>query len=154
MSGDIERAQKDRAQTERAQKDRAQLRASDADRAAVAQRLQHAVDEGRLDLTDFDERLRDAYAARTYGELEKLVADLPAPAPAAPAVPDRGAVEKAEWYDEWRSWGGTAIVLITIWGITSVASGTLLFFWPMFPLGIWGAILLASALGGRSQGSC
>lgn len=138
VSGDIERAE---------------LRASDADRSAVAQRLQLAVDEGRLDLSDFDERLRDAYAARTYGELAKLTADLPAPAPAVPAVADRKAVEKAEWHDEWRSWGGTAVVLVTIWGITCLASGSLLFFWPMFPLGIWGAILLASALGGRSHGS-
>ncbi|MBW0118321.1 DUF1707 domain-containing protein [Pseudonocardia sp. KRD-169] len=129
------------------------MRASDADRSAVAQRLQFAVDEGRLDLSDYDERLRDAYAARTYGELEKLTSDLPAPTPAVPAVTDRLAVEKAEWRDEWRSWGGTAIVLVTIWGITSLATGSLIFFWPMFPIGIWGAILLASALGGRSHGS-
>lgn len=138
VSGDIERAE---------------LRASDADRSAVAQRLQLAVDEGRLDLSDYDERLRDAYAARTYGELEKLVSDLPAPAPAVPAVADRKTIEKTESRDEWRSWGGTAIVLIAIWGISSLASGSLLFFWPMFPIGIWGAILLASALGGRSHGS-
>lgn len=139
VSGDIERAG---------------MRASDADRAAVAQRLQHAVDEGRLDLSDYDERLRDTYASRTYGELAEITADLPAPAAVPLVKAGSTAVAKREGPgEEWRSWAGTAVLLITIWGITSVASGGFLFFWPMFPIGIWGAILLASALGGRSHGS-
>lgn len=139
VSGDIERAG---------------MRASDADREAVAERLRHAVDEGRLDLSDYDERLRDTYASRTYGELATITADLPAPAP-APLVQagSKAVAEKDGRVDEWRSWAGTAVVLVTIWGITSIASGGFLFFWPMFPIGIWGAILLASALGGRSHGS-
>jgi hypothetical protein len=131
------------------------LRASDADRAAVAQRLQAAVDEGRLDLSDYDERLRVTYAARTYGELDRVTADLPAPAPAVVDVAAAKTVEKRrEHLDEWRSWGGTAVVLVAIWGITSVASGGALFFWPMFPLGIWAAILLAGMVSGGSKGSC
>lgn len=138
VSGDIERAG---------------MRASDADRAAVAKRLQHAVDEGRLDLYDYDERLRDTYASRTYGELAKITADLPAPA-AVPLVEagSTAVAKKERGGDEWRSWAGTAVVLVTIWGITSIASGGFLFFWPMFPIGIWGTILLVSALGGRSHG--
>nr|WP_240944547.1 DUF1707 domain-containing protein [Micromonospora thermarum] len=59
------------------------MRAADADRQAVADRLRTAVDEGRLDLHEYDERLQQAYAARTYGELDALLADLPAPAGAA-----------------------------------------------------------------------
>ncbi|MCM0673767.1 DUF1707 domain-containing protein, partial [Micromonospora phytophila] len=56
------------------------MRAADADRQAVADRLRVAVDEGRLDLHEYDERLQRAYAARTYAELDLLLADLPAPA--------------------------------------------------------------------------
>jgi len=55
-------------------------RAADADREAVAERLRVAAGEGRLDLEELDDRLGRAYAARTYGQLRVLVADLPAEA--------------------------------------------------------------------------
>ncbi|MEU7634587.1 DUF1707 domain-containing protein [Streptomyces sp. NPDC039016] len=59
-----------------------QLRASDADRERVAEILRDALAEGRLDMAEFDERFDAAYQARTYGELERITADLPAAAPA------------------------------------------------------------------------
>ncbi|WP_300012703.1 DUF1707 domain-containing protein [Pseudonocardia sp.] len=128
------------------------MRASDADRNAVAQRLQAAVDEGRLDLSDYDERLQHAYAARTYAELERVTADLPAPVPDRKVVAkEKAAVERAQWWDEWRSWLGGAIIMIGIWGATSLASGQFNAFWPAIPLGIWAAVLLASAVGGTSR---
>jgi hypothetical protein len=52
-------------------------RAADADREAVAERLRVAAGEGRIDFEELDERLGQAYSAKTYGELEVLVADLP-----------------------------------------------------------------------------
>jgi hypothetical protein len=56
------------------------LRASDADREAVTTRLHEAAVEGRLDADELEERLHLALRARTYGELRRLVADLPAQA--------------------------------------------------------------------------
>ena len=56
---------------------RSRLRASEADRDWVAERLHHATVEGRLRTEELDERLGVALSARTYGELEPLVADLP-----------------------------------------------------------------------------
>ncbi|MFY0409126.1 DUF1707 SHOCT-like domain-containing protein [Solicola sp. PLA-1-18] len=53
------------------------LRASDADREAVVEILRDAAGEGRLSFEEMDERQDAAYAARTYAELEPLVADLP-----------------------------------------------------------------------------
>jgi Domain of unknown function (DUF1707) len=53
-----------------------EARAGDADREAVAERLRIAAGEGRIDLTELDERLGRAYGARTYRELDGLVADL------------------------------------------------------------------------------
>ncbi|WP_447037700.1 DUF1707 SHOCT-like domain-containing protein [Streptomyces sp. DSM 118878] len=53
------------------------LRASDADRERVAEQLRDAMAEGRLDMTEFEERLDAAYKARTYGELEPITSDLP-----------------------------------------------------------------------------
>lgn len=129
------------------------MRASDAERNAVAQRLQVAVDEGRLDLSDYDERLRGIYQARTHGELERFTADLPAPAPApTPTTAEKKAVaERRELWDEWRSWLGGALIMLAIWGGTSIDSGDLLPFWPAIPLGIWAALLLAGMLGGSSR---
>jgi hypothetical protein len=56
---------------------RALLRASDADREQVAERLRRAATEGRLHDDELEERLGAAFSARTYGELDTLVADLP-----------------------------------------------------------------------------
>ena len=53
------------------------MRAADSDRAAVADRLRVALEEGRLDLHEYDERLQRAYAARTYGELDGLPGTIP-----------------------------------------------------------------------------
>lgn len=70
---------------------RANLRASDADRELIAERLRQAAMEGRLLAEELDERLGNALSARTYGELDALVADLPAPR-AALARPSRSGV--------------------------------------------------------------
>ncbi len=58
---------------------RASLRASDADREKVADRLRGATAEGRLLVEELEERLGLVFAARTYRELDALVADLPGP---------------------------------------------------------------------------
>lgn len=132
------------------------MRASDAERNAVAQRMQVAVDEGRLDLSDYDERLRGIYRARTHGELERFTADLPAPAPVSePSKAGKKApAERREMWGEWRSWLGGALIMIAIWGGTSIASQDLLPFWPAIPLGIWAAVLLAGMPGGSSAEDC
>jgi Domain of unknown function (DUF1707) len=133
--------------------DRSHMRISDADRAAVAQRLRIAVDEGRLDLTEYDDRLRSAYAATTYGELAPITADLPpVPEPKLPAAKKpASAAERRKWLNEWREWLGGAIIMIAIWGTTSLVSGSLHAFWPAIPLGIWAAVLLAGALGKKEK---
>jgi Flp pilus assembly protein TadB len=53
------------------------LRASDADRDAVTDRLRRAAGEGRLETEELEERVDAALRARTYGELGRLVSDLP-----------------------------------------------------------------------------
>lgn len=76
------------------------VRASDAERQAIADRLNAAVGEGRLTLEEFSDRVGAAYAARTQGELERLVTDLPAPSnrlsvgsPTLPTSPERAPLE-------------------------------------------------------------
>ncbi len=53
------------------------VRVSDVERERVVTRLRRALGEGRLTLTEFEERTTAAYAARTRGELADLTADLP-----------------------------------------------------------------------------
>ncbi|THA24721.1 DUF1707 and DUF2154 domain-containing protein [Streptomyces sp. RKND-216] len=57
----------------------ADVRASDADRDRVADILREALAEGRLDADEHSERLDAVYAAKTMGQLEPLVRDLPQP---------------------------------------------------------------------------
>lgn len=64
------------------------IRASDADRERVAEVLRTAAAEGRLDLSELDERLAVVYAARTYADLEPVTADLPTSHP-RPVPPDQ-----------------------------------------------------------------
>lgn len=58
--------------------ERSELRASHEDRDRVVELLRVSAGDGRLTAEELDERLEVAMTARTYGELAKLVADLPA----------------------------------------------------------------------------
>jgi Domain of unknown function (DUF1707)/Domain of unknown function (DUF4190) len=61
--------------------ERALMRASDVDRDHVAERLSVAYSEGRLSKDEYDGRLESAFSARTYADLDQIVADLPAAPP-------------------------------------------------------------------------
>lgn len=91
---------------------RAELRASHEDRDAIVDRLRIAAGDGRLDADELDQRIEAAMAARTYGELDVLVKDLPqSPEAAARSVARRAEVVesqtitvahgKAEKYGDW-----------------------------------------------------
>jgi hypothetical protein len=56
---------------------RSELRASHDDRDRVVEMLRVSAGDGRLTAEELDERLELAMTARTYGELAKLVTDLP-----------------------------------------------------------------------------
>ncbi|MEU0924456.1 DUF1707 domain-containing protein [Streptomyces sp. SID8361] len=72
----------------------AELRASDADRDRIADILREALAEGRLQPEEHAERIDAVYRAKTIGELEPLVRDLPAaPVHGAASAPGRDAGE-------------------------------------------------------------
>src|SRR5947209_5580503 len=89
------------------------LRAADADRAAVAEVLGRHMSAGRLTVEEYDERLARAYAARTYGELDEVTADLPAPEPVAPAAPASAPQPVAGcgggWGAGWGPWAASGM---------------------------------------------
>ncbi len=115
------------------------MRAGDTDRKAVADQLKAALDEGRLDLTEYDERLQRTYAAKTFGDLGGLLDDLPGTVPAGaaqvqPAAPASAPVtgrDVARWAGPY---GGVVVVCVLIWAITSAAAGHLTYFWPVWML--------------------
>jgi hypothetical protein len=57
--------------------DHREVRAGDQDREKVAEVLRVALTEGRITLEEFEERVDRAYTARTLGELDDVIADLP-----------------------------------------------------------------------------
>ncbi|MDX6301330.1 MAG: hypothetical protein QOF53_2544 [Nocardioidaceae bacterium] len=67
--------------------DVSRLRISDEDRHRVSEVLRQAAGEGRIDLTELDERLEATYRAKTYADLVPLTADLPVAAGQPPNVP-------------------------------------------------------------------
>jgi hypothetical protein len=141
---------------------REELRAADADRQYVADRLRDGLNEGRLDLGEYDDRLQQTYAARTYGDLDKVLADLPTVVP-----PDRAGVARSGWPPAsqpgapgvrppvppwliaiWGTWLTTSVICFVIWALTGAHD----YPWPIWVAGPWGALLLLRTLAALVSG--
>ncbi len=132
------------------------MRASDVDRDAVAARLAHALQEGRLTLDEYTDRLDQTMRAVTMGDLGELTSDIPTP-PATPE-PTPAEVAEAERAETWRRrlepWRGLAsisFILVGIWAITSAFAGILLPFWPLIPIGFMFIFTLAGSVSGHAH---
>src|SRR6266567_8988054 len=79
LCGGMRHQAKGRAMDDRqgGQNDKGKLRASDADRQEVIERLRTALEEGRLKMDEYVQRMEQASEAMTYGDLAALYADLP-----------------------------------------------------------------------------
>jgi hypothetical protein len=126
---------------------REDMRAGDSDRQAVADQLKTALDEGRLDLGEYDERLQRTYGAKTFAELDGLLTDLPGTVPvqhsqvqrtasAIPAgVPAPQATSQGRQIAQWAGpYAGVILVCTLIWLVTSLSAGHLTYFWPVWML--------------------
>jgi hypothetical protein len=60
------------------------IRTSDADRERVTARLREHFAEGRLSREELDDRVTAALNAKTFGDLGRVLADLPEPVPVLP----------------------------------------------------------------------
>ncbi len=67
-----------------------QMRAADTDREHTVEVLRRAAAEGRITFEELDERISQAYAAKTFADLDAVTSDLPGPGVnvPAPATPD------------------------------------------------------------------
>jgi hypothetical protein len=92
-----------------------------------------------------------------------LTADLPVPArtwsggqtPAArsgdEATPARRDDEGGGLRAAWAVWATAVVVNVLIWGVVSLGAQDVVYFWPIWVAGPWGAVLLARTLFGRGQ---
>jgi hypothetical protein len=130
------------------------LRAADADRHKIADQIKAALDEGRLSLGEYDDRVRQAYAARTYAELLILVADLPKPGLSAAEVTarqesaDRKAARKLPLalLILWTVWGAAMAINLMVWFLVVVTVEGDIYPWPVWLL-VPGAALGAVTVG-------
>jgi Domain of unknown function (DUF1707) len=142
--------------------DNPELRAGDADRDRVAEQLREHFAAGRLTPEEFQERLEATYAARTFGDLSPVLADLPAAqskaAPSAPypgtAQSERSPVRHRSGQEKalravWTAWAMAVSINLVIWVLVSLSAGELVYFWPMWVAGPWGAVLIASTIAAR-----
>jgi len=112
--------------------DDADLRASDEQRDRAVAEIREHFAAGRLTDEELSDRVQAAYAARTQGELNALLADLPK----LPATRAEQRAEVAQRRRELRrrllqeaGGGSGAFIICTIIWAASGASG---FFWPIF----------------------
>jgi len=125
------------------------IRASDADRDRVTALLREHHAAGRLTAEEFHERMEQALDAKTLGELDELLADLPAidlyqlPDASLRRAPPhlgqsllpadrRGSGEPARFAPGTVAMGAWAVVtsaLIAIWAVAAVIGGGTWFPW-------------------------
>lgn len=142
-----------------------EMRASDDDRDRIAGVLRDAHADGRLSQDELLERLESTYSARTYRDLDRVVADLPMPRPqraiaplqqrpvTAPTSPGplRQKARRAARVSlnaGWWFWGTAVGINLLVWFIVSVTTGPQ-YFWPAWVAGPWGMVLLAAELAYR-----
>ncbi|MEV0706322.1 DUF1707 domain-containing protein [Nocardia aurea] len=116
------------------------VRASDADREKIVDRLKSAMNEGRLTLHEYDDRVQQVYNAKTYGELTPVLADLPAQRPTKPV---RGESIPQWIIIMWIPWAAVNALCLVIYAATGAG-----YFWPFWVAVPWGfALLIPTAIG-------
>jgi hypothetical protein len=118
------------------------LRAADADREKVAEQLKAALDEGRLSLQEYDDRVRDAYAAKTYQELLVLLTDLPKPGLGTADVTARRLAEERRRARRlptallvlWTIWAALTVVNLVVFGLVAATVSGTPYPWPVWML--------------------
>jgi hypothetical protein len=140
--------------------DRQKMRASDSDRQEVVDRLRAGLDDGRLKMEEYVDRIGVAYEAVTYGDLATLYADLPAAGTMAkrkaarPATVDQAAVARhglaglpTALKVLWTIWLAAVSINVVVWLLVSGTSGSLVYPWPLWVAGPSGAALFAVSAG-------
>ena len=128
-----------------------ELRAGDDDRERVVGALMRHAEAGRLEPVELDERVEAALHAKTFGELQELIRDLPdeARTPGARAVAARQ-VAVGKLREHVGFWVTVSVICVAVWAATGAD-----YFWPLWPIGILGLTVVLHAVdllkGGSDQ---
>lgn len=144
------------------------MRASDSERQQVVEVLKMALDDGRLKMDEYVERMEKAYEATTVGDLALLHDDLPLTLPparrvggeagpvaegprvAAPvepaAVPQtgiRGAYSELPTSLKvlWTIWFAVVSINVVVWVLVGATTASFPYPWPVWVAGPWAAAL-------------
>ena len=136
------------------------MRASDAERQHVVEILAHALDEGRIKVEEYSDRMSQAYEAVTHADLARLHADLPDVGAAPPrgsvaTSPAVGPPESPGFIADmptalkvlWTIWLTAVSINVVVWVLVSITSGSLIYPWPLWVAGPSGAALGAVTAG-------
>ena len=118
------------------------MRISDAERAEVADLLSKHYGDGRLDQAEFNQRLDQAMKAKTYPDLDGLLADLPRTDAEAAEAPKATARRRHEH-------PYARVLLLTVIIVIGVATAAHALAWSFSTwvwLGLLGALLYATQL--------
>ncbi|MDX1871722.1 DUF1707 domain-containing protein [Mycolicibacterium sp. 120266] len=128
----------------------------DQDRTRTADDLGLALTQGYLPMTDYEERLRLAFAAHTADELRALTADLPT-ARLRGADPRRRAARYRAARLGMRIHLGAYLagsaLMLAIWLIVGLTAGQW-YFWPVWPILGWGLGVASHVVPVSALGRC
>ncbi|MGK8512104.1 DUF1707 SHOCT-like domain-containing protein [Nocardia asiatica] len=127
-------------------------RASNAERDAVVRLLGRHMADGRIDLPEYDQRVAQVYATTDRDDLRLVLSDLPElgkeaaePAAARPRFPIWQRIEGSTWL-------AVSVLVLVIWAAISLGVGAFTYFWPMWVIGPWGAVLAFRMVAGFENG--
>lgn len=125
-------------------------RASNAERDKVVRLLARHLEDGRIDLAEYDQRTAQVYATTTRDDLQLVLSDLPklAKEPAGNAAARIPIWQKIEG----TSWLGVSVLVLFIWAAISLSVGEFTYPWPIWVIGPWGAVLVFRMLTGFESG--
>jgi hypothetical protein len=122
------------------------LRISDAERADVADLLSKHYGDGRLDQAEFNQRLDQAMKAKTYADLDGILADLPRTDAEASEAPKATARRRHE-HRHLKAGVLTVLLVIAVAIVAHALAGALtIWVWLL----LLGAILYATQIRKRS----
>lgn len=111
-------------------------RAGDREREATAGLLGHALTQGYLDMTEYEDRVRAAFGAHTTAELKTLVSDLPV-SQLRHSDPRRREARRAAARLSVRlhltAYLLMVVVVVVIWLAVGLSVGSW-YFWPIWPV--------------------
>jgi hypothetical protein len=121
---------------------RSEVRVGDADRKAVVDELQKHFVDGRLSSEELGERVAQALSAKTFGELEVPLADLPDLNPAPIPTPD-GPLPSHYHHSMGLADGrilGLVLLVVAVVALSFLFFGSNMHFGiaPIWPIFIWG----------------